>query len=83
MNSFEDLMVFPNYTNLEIKVSYPRLPSANLNIQQKVKRQIASNNSSSHSKNTNETISNILLEVKKVLKSSIFYEEKNSTNNFM
>jgi len=81
MNSLEDLLDFPNYTNLEIKVSHPRLPNNNNFINQKVNRAITNKNL--EPKYTEETLFNTLLEMKKVIKSSIFNEEKNSTNNFM
>jgi len=81
MNSLEDLLVFPNYTNLEIKVSYPKLDDYNNNSPKKLKRNISHKNL--EAKIPNETIFNTLLEMKKVLKSSIFNDEKHFTYNFM
>lgn len=82
MYSLEDLLVFPNYTNLEIKVSYPKLENNNKSyFTQKSKKNIIDKNTGS--KYTNEIIFNTLLEMKRVLKSSIFNDDKNSANNFM
>ncbi len=81
MNSLEDLLVLPNYTNLEIKTTYPKLPKNVSDHSYKIKRLIPQK--IYDNKYSNDNIFQILLEMKKQLKMSIFNEEKNSSNNFM
>ena len=81
MNSLDDLLVFPNYSNLEIKIVHPRLPENKPIIPFKIKKIIPTRNFDL--KHSNDYIFQTLMEMKNILKTSNFNEEKALNNNFM
>jgi len=81
MSSFEDLLILPNLTNLNIQISYPKLPPNNSNTPYKIKR--INTNKPIDGRYFNENIFQTLQQMKKVLNSAMLSEEKKLNNNYM
>lgn len=81
MNSLDDLLIFPNYTGLEINIPNPKIPKKEDLYSYKVKESL--NNKNSDENSTNDNIFKILTEMKIALKNCGSYEDKAANSNFM